>query len=301
MIYKGIFLDTCFKNLRKKLTWWQAFLREKRNGILAEALTCGGPGAAAAAPAPRPSRRASRGPGGRGPSRPLLFRGQRSCCFHAPKQPHTGFGHRSTPAAMPACLGAAEPAVTRADHPQVSNSERPGSPQFAQLVLLGAPHWDGAAAGAHSCKAGAHSQRCLQRLHPGVARLRLGFVPPVPGEWDVAILPFLRLRLGFVPPVPGEWDMPILPFLLQTPRRCLKCLWALAAEGRHGGTFRSPRRWQWLGAHDTYLNKNRSEKWGTLLTGPLWKARMTSPTRKPTGLGLVILKNAITECLCNAW
>lgn len=151
--------------------------------------------------------------------------------------------HPCSHACMPACLPwGAEPAVTRADHPQVSNSERPGSPQFAQLVLPGGPHWDGAAAGAHSCKAGAHSQRCLQRLHPGVARLRLGFVPPVPGEWDVAILPFLRLRLGFVPPVPGEWDMPILPFLLQTPRRCLKCLWALAAEGRHGGTFRSPRR-----------------------------------------------------------
>lgn len=43
-------------------------------------------------------------------------------------------------------------------------------------------------------------------------------------------------RLGFLPPVTGEGDMHILPFS-RSPGWCLTCLWALSGEGRHEGTF----------------------------------------------------------------
>lgn len=142
------------------------------------------------------------------------------------------------------------------------------------------PHWDGAAAGQMPVRADPIS-RTSQEMPAAAARVldASGWVFSHQWEWNVHILPFSR-----------------------NSGQCLTRLWALTAEGRREGTFQNPRSDSDSGLVPLIERTKRylkNEELCCLLL--FWKSRMTPPTRKPAGLGLVILKNIITECLCNAW
>lgn len=118
----------------------------------------------------------------------------------------------------------------------------------------------------------ARSGRCRRVwLHPGAVRLRLGFLPQWAGS-------------GTCTSSPSP----------ETPAR-------ISALGPHcWGNLPEPPGSQGLGDRDTYLkNKAYLKNEELCLLILFWKSRMTSPARKPTCLGLVILENAITEWLCN--
>lgn len=204
MICKGNFLDTYFKSLQKKLTWCQTFLREKRkNGISAEALTCSQPQRVMLLLPPCRAQVSGQ---------PLPFTAllsPRTTWLLLPSS--QAAKHPLSAASSHSCLPLGQgPAVTRVDHPQVSNSKCSGS--------LHLPN------------------QCYSLARSGLG-LVMGQIPVgqlyILGDACRGCTQCWTLQAGF-PPTGDLWDMLILP----SPEiPCLKCLWALTAEGMHKGTF----------------------------------------------------------------
>lgn len=152
--------------------WYQTFLREKRSeGISAEALTCSQSRQVLLLLLPRralPAGRRCQGEPRAGQHLPLTaFPSPRTTWLLLPSSPAAKHRLRApqrpgSHSRLPLGRGA------RCDEGWSSPGEQVKThrfSQFAQLVLLSAPHWGGD--WAESCEAAVNSGRCLQWLHPG--------------------------------------------------------------------------------------------------------------------------------------